>query len=154
MKTHFHLKAGIEINPVVSSTLWQRCGARGEYLPLLKPLSLSPTEKAVLAFCYSGGCGWTDVHTQAASGFHQPADFPSFRTRHAVRMDVVEKKASVSEIAVACGAERGVFELSKFGPGGASRCIRFASKCFFSCFASKACSLINNKLLDVHFPFF
>ena len=38
-------------------------------------------------------------------------------------MDVVEK-ATVSEIAVVCGAERGVFELTKFGPGGASRCIR------------------------------
>ena len=47
-----------------------------------------------------------------------------FRSGDALRMDVAEKKAPVSEIAVVCGAERGVFELNKFGPGGASRCIR------------------------------
>ena len=67
--------------------------------------------------------------TQPASGFLEPADSnnPSFRTRDALRMDVVEK-ATVSEIAVVCGAERGVFELTKFGPGGASRCIRSANQ--------------------------
>ena len=67
--------------------------------------------------------------TQPASGFLEPADSnnPSFRTGDALRMDVVEK-ATVSEIAVVCGAERGVFELTKFGPGGASRCIRSANQ--------------------------
>ena len=40
------------------------------------------------------------------------------------------EKAAVSEIAVVCGAERGVFELTKFGPGGASRCIRSVTKSF------------------------
>ena len=40
------------------------------------------------------------------------------------------EKAAVSEIAVVCGAERGVFELSKFGPGGASRCIRSPTQFF------------------------
>ena len=50
-----------------------------------------------------------------------------FRTGDALRMDVVEKKTPVSEIAIVCGAERGVFELKRFGPGGASRCIRSTS---------------------------
>ena len=55
------------------------------------------------------------------------SDLSFFRTGDALRMDVVEKKTPVSEIAIVCGAERGVFELKRFGPGGASRCIRSAS---------------------------
>merc|ERR1712130_749466 len=63
-----------------------------------------------------------DVHKLTPPSRPIPIRF--FRSGDAVRMDVVEKKAPVSEIAVVCGAERGVFELTKFGPGGASRCIR------------------------------
>ena len=50
------------------------------------------------------------------------------------------EKATVSEIAVVCGAERGVFELTKFGPGGASRCIRSDNQ-----------SLVTASYLPMHF---
>merc|ERR1712127_837332 len=32
-----------------------------------------------------------------------------------------------TEIGVTCGAEQGFFEFKRFGPGGASRCIRFVT---------------------------
>ena len=130
-KTLFsHLTIPSPFNSVASSTPWQRYGADGKTHPtsLTQP-NFHRRKQYWLSATLAAADG--QMYTSCLRFLLKPADSknPSFRTGDALRMDVVEK-AAVSEIAVVCGAERGVFELTKFGPGGASRCIRSVTKSF------------------------